>query len=115
MYIYDKANELARMLKQSEQYTTYRELADKIEANETDRTMLKEYKKLRFEIQSMYMAGGEPDQEKLDKLAKLGEVLQFNQEITRFLSAEYNLNQLMGDIYKILGEAVDIDLSFLKD
>lgn len=115
MYIYDKVNELAGLLKDSDQYRTYRAYADKIDANPADTAMVKEYKKLRFEVQSAYMAGETPDQEKLDKLAKLGEVLQFNTDITQFLSAEYSLNQLMGDVYRILGEAVDLDLSFLRD
>ena len=29
--------------------------------------------------------------------------------------AEYGLNSLLSDVYRILGEAVDIDLSVLED
>ncbi|MFZ5973969.1 MAG: YlbF family regulator [Bacillota bacterium] len=113
--IYDKAHELAALLKQSPEYREYIALKDKIESNENDKSLFSEYRKLRFEVQTAYISGENPGEEKLRKLNKLGEVLQFNTDIAGFISAEYRLNQIIGDIYRIIGDAAGIDLNFLKE
>ncbi len=115
MEIYDKAHELADLLKQSPEYREYRALLDRIERNENDRTMLDAYRKLRFEVQSVYLSGGTPNEEKLENLNKLGEVLQFNADISGYIAAEYRLNRIVSDVYRIIGEAADIDVNFLKE
>ena len=38
-----------------------------------------------------------------------------NQEVMTFIQAEYRINQVMGDIFKILSEAVDMQLDFLSE
>ena len=115
MEIYDKAHELADLLKQSPEYREYRALLDRIERDENDRGMLDAYRKLRFEVQSVCLSGGTPNEEKLEKLNKLGEVLQFNADISGYIAAEYRLNRIVSDVYRIIGEAADIDVNFLKE
>ena len=39
-------------------------------------------------------------------------VLSLNTELTNFMLAEHRLNQLMSDIFKILADAVQMDLGF---
>ena len=46
-------------------------------------------------------------------LQKLGEILMLNQEASAYLMAEFRLNQMLGDVYKILAEAIDVDLGAL--
>ena len=113
MNIYDTANKLAQELKQDEQVKAYIELKDKILEDETNRALLKKYKKLQFEAQTTVLSGGTLSPEKHEEINKLGEVLQFNKDISDFLSREYVVNRILTDIYKIIGEAVDIDLSFM--
>ena len=115
MQLYDKLNELAALLKESREVKEYTELKQKIERNEADKSMFAEYRKLRFEVQSAYLSGGLPDEVRLAKLNKLGEVLQFNTDIAAFLSAEYRLNKMVGDIYRIIGDAVGLDIGFLQE
>jgi len=113
--VYDKAQELAGLLKESPEYKDYRALRDKVERDNNDKSMLDTYRKLRFELQSVYLSGGSPDEDKLERLNKLGEVLQFNPDISAFIAAEYRLNRLVSDLYRIIGEAADIDVNFLKE
>lgn len=114
MYIYDKANELAAMIKQCDEYKSYIEHKEKIDQDETTRALVKEYKKLQMQMQAAYMGGKEPEAEISEKLKKLAEVLQFNKEVAEFLMAEHRFYNLMGDIYKILGDAAQVDLDFLE-
>lgn len=113
--IYDKAHELADLLNQCPECKEYKALKDRIESNENDRRLFGEYRKLRFEVQTVYISGETPEEDKLQKLNKLGEVLQFNTDIAAFIGAEYRLNQLISDVYRILGEAVGLDMNFLKE
>ena len=55
------------------------------------------------------------DDEALEKLQKIGELLQLNKEASDYLLAEFRLNRMLGDVYKILAEAIDVDLSALED
>ena len=37
-----------------------------------------------------------------------------DKDASAFLMAEYRMNQMLGDVYKILAEAIDVDLSGLE-
>lgn len=118
MYIYDKANELAKLIRESEEYKNYSSLKDEIMKDETNKALLKDYKRLQFEAEASYMGGKEPSQEAMEKIKKLGEILQFNPKMTEFFAAEYKFNTLITDIYKIIGEACslgDFGLDFLQN
>ncbi len=108
MNIYDKANELASQIKQSDEYKNYAKIRDEVFAEETNKGMIRDYKKLQFEAQAAYMTGKEPPAELMEKIQKMGEVLQFNPKITEYFAAEYKMQTLASDIYKIVGEACDI-------
>ena len=110
---YDTAIKLADELKNSEEFKSFKALAEKIKENETTVSLLKEYHKLQIDVQSM-MYTGEHSDEKIERLKKLGEILQMNRDASEYLMAEYRLNTIIGDIYKIIAEAVEIDLSMLE-
>lgn len=115
MYVYDKANELAALIKKSDEYLAYKQLKDEVYADETNKALLKEYKSMQFEAQTAYLTGKEPDAELLEKLKKLGEVLQFNAKVSEFLMAEYRFHTMINDINKIIADACDIGADFLTD
>ena len=73
--VYDKANELAKLLKESDEFREYKTTKEKAFEN-----------------------GG---------FQKIGELLQLNQDASAFLFAEYRLNRVVSDIYKIIAEAID--------
>ena len=52
--------------------------------------------------------------ELLERLRKVGEVLGLDKDASAFLMAEFRLNRMLGDVYKILAEAIDVDLSALE-
>ena len=112
--VYDKANELAADIKASAEFKAFSEAKDRAFKNETTVSLLKEYHKLQYAAQAA-MVAGKQDDEALEKLQKLGELLQMDRDASDFLIAEYQLNRMLGDIYKILAEAVEVDLSMLED
>jgi len=115
MLVYDKAHELANEIKKNADYIEYARLKEIVMADEKNKGLLADYKKLQLEAQAMYLAGNEPNEESMEKLKKLGELLAFNPDVTAYFAAEYRLQTMMGDIYKILGEACDFGFDLLSE
>lgn len=112
--VYDKANELAQDIRNSEEYREYRAAKEKAFENQTTASLIKEYHKLQITAQAA-MVTGNKDEESLQRLQKIGELLQMNHDASAFLMAEYRLNRMVSDIYKILAEAIEVDLGMLEE
>ena len=112
---YDKVHALANELKNSEEYREYCQARDAAFEHEMNRSLYKEQKKVSMAINAAYMAGQEPSEDLKKKYQSLIEVLALNEDVTKFMMAEHKLNQMMGDIFNILAEAIDLNLDFLKD
>ena len=111
--VYDTAKLLANELKNSEEYRTYTAIKTRALENKTTRALIEEYNKLQIQAQAAMIAG-DKDSEALKKLQKIGELLQFDADASAYLMAEFRLKRMVGDVYKILAEAVDIDLGALE-
>lgn len=107
MYVYDRANELAKDIRDSEEFKAYKALKDQVYADETTKNLIKQYRSLQLEAQAAIMAGKEPGEELMDKTKKLGEVLAFNKIVTEFFAAEYKFQTVISDIYKIIADACE--------
>ena len=109
----DDARLLADKLRSSEEYKTYREAKERAYAKPATAALLDEFYALRMKAQAASVAGT-PDAEVNEKLQRLGELLQFDTAAADYLMAEFRLNALLGDVYKILAEAVGLDLGALE-
>lgn len=113
--MYDKAHELARLIKESDQHKAYEDIKKKVFADENKKRMIKDFKQLQFEAQATIMSGQEPSAELADKLRKLAEILQFDPEITGFFASEYAMQTIAADMYKIIADACDLDTPELQE
>lgn len=111
--VYDTARKLAEELRASEEYRSYLHAREEAFQNDTTKALIAEYQKLQVRMQAAMLTGS-ADEEMMQKLQKLGELLQFDAAASRFLIAEYRIKTMLGDVYKILAEAVEIDLSVLE-
>ncbi|HWQ06934.1 MAG: YlbF family regulator [Clostridiaceae bacterium] len=109
----DTAKQLARELKASEEYRAYAEARERAMENTTTRALIDEYNKLQIRAQAA-MISGDSGNESIKKLQKIGELLQFDSAASAYLMAEYRIKRTLGDVYKILAEAVDVDLGPLE-
>lgn len=115
MFVYDKAHDLAKDLQQSDEYKEYIRLKKLVMEDEQTKPLLADYKKLQLEAQASMLSGGQPSEETMNKIKKLGEVLQFKPEVSAFFAAEYKFQTMISDIYRIIGDACDLGLDFLKE
>lgn len=111
--VYDTANVLANELKNSIEYREHTAAKARAMENSTTRTLVDEYHKLQIQAQAA-MISGDMESESLKKLQKIGELLQFDADASTYLMAEFRLKRMVGEVYKILAEAVDIDLGALE-
>ena len=88
--VYDKANELAKLLKESDEFREYKTTKEKAFENDTTASLIKEYHKLQLAEQAA-MVSGHKDDETMQRLQKIGELLQLHQAEPAYLFPEYRL------------------------
>lgn len=110
MNVYDKAHELAEALKECPEVIELKNVASKIESNETDKKMLKDFRKIQVEAYTEQVKDGKMSKETTEKLQNLGSVISLNPNVSAYLQAESKFGTIWQDIVKILDDAVDIKL-----
>ncbi len=114
MNVYDQAHALARSLKESDEYIQYTQLKEKAYADDTNRALLDEYKRLQYQMQLSVAAGRRMEEDDLQRMQKIAALLQFNQDCSAYLLAEFRFQKMLADIYKILADVAGIDLDMLS-
>jgi len=113
MNVYDQAHQLARVLKESEEFLERERLRQIAYEDDTNRALLDEFKKLQIQAQVRFASGERPAQDDMDRLQKISALLQYNSDTSAYILADFRYQKLLADIYKILGETAGIDLDML--
>ncbi|GAB6087905.1 YlbF/YmcA family competence regulator [Alkaliphilus crotonatoxidans] len=115
MNVYDQAHQLAKALKESEEYKTFKELDLKLKANPEIKGLMNDFRKRQFEVQSAQMMGQRVADDKLERLKELDGILMQDPVVSEYMHAELRFTRMMTDVYKILGESMDLDEIFGHD
>ena len=110
---YDQAHALAKSMKESEEYREMMRLREAAYESDTNRALLDEYKRLQFRMQATLASGETMPEEDYQRLQQIGTLLQFNQDVSAFLLAEFRFQRMMSDIFKILADVAGVDLDML--
>lgn len=106
MNVYDTANQLAKEIKESEEYITYKTAKEAINLNYELRQQIDEFEQARYEAQIIAIQTGKDNEEKLKHVQELyGKLIQ-NQEASKYFDAEMKFNIMIADVNKIIGEAI---------
>ncbi|BFH64468.1 YlbF family regulator [Paenibacillus azoreducens] len=106
MNIYDKANELAKALKDSQEVKDITSAMKLIEQDQESKNMLEDFRNRQMEIQQRMMSGDMPSQEEMEKMEKLFDVLSLNLNIRRLFDAERRLSTIIEDINKMISDSL---------
>lgn len=106
MNIYDTVNQLAKEIKESEEYLEYKQMKEQIKENSELKEKLDSFEIARYETQIATMQGKEPTQEQVETLQRIYLELIQNDITKKYLDVELKFNTMLSDINKILGEAV---------
>lgn len=106
MKVYDKCNELAREIKESNEYKEYKKLKQELFSNLELKAQVEEFEKIRYEEQLLAMQGEKQSAEKMQKLQELYTILIKEPRIKEYFDKEVKFNVMIADINKIIGEAI---------
>lgn len=106
MNIYDTANNLAKEIKESEEYKAYSSIKEEISKDTERKSKLDEFEKLRYMSQLSAMQGQKEDEEKINELQNKYAELISDDKIKEYFEAEMKFNVMIADVNKIIAEAV---------
>lgn len=107
MNIYDKINDLASAIKQSSELNDYVAIKKIVYQDEEKKRQIEDFRKKQMEVQTLGMDGKEEEAEK--KYALLQQMYQAliqDENVKKMFDAEVRFDIVVGDMYKILGEAI---------
>lgn len=107
--VHDHAHTLARALKESAEYRAYAAAKARMKGNNTAEQMVADFHKKQLELQAQAVQGKEPTAEQKASLERLYGVIQGHSDARDFILAEQRLGVLLNDVYKIIGQAVDLE------
>ncbi|MEC9489579.1 MAG: YlbF family regulator [Halanaerobiales bacterium] len=110
MSVHDTARRLQRKLKNSDEYQKYQELRKKVLEKEGSKKMLLDYQNLMMEMQSKRMSGEELSEEDKERLQNLQNFIEINNNVKKYLEAEYALSQTIQDIQKIIFSDIKVGI-----
>lgn len=106
MNVYDCANELAKAMRESQEFKKIKEAKVALEKDPKGKEMTDEFLKLSQEIELAKYQGQEVPESKNEQLKKLTEILALNTVAMEYLHAFMRFQMMMGDISKSIGDVV---------
>ncbi len=106
MNVYDTANQLAKEIKQAEEYVNFEMAKQAINRMPEYKTKIAEFEKIRYKEQLNSIQNGKTDEKSMMKIQNLYKELIEIPEIKKYFDAEFKFNIMLGDVNKIISEAV---------
>lgn len=106
MNFYDKIHELARALKDTEEYKEYIKLKNELKSDEKKYNMVKDFKEKQREHQVKYLSGKDVSKDEQENMQNLYSILIQDEKIRKLLESEMKIDVFLADMQKIMGEAI---------
>ena len=106
MEVYDRANALARAIKECKEYKEYKEIKEEISKDPDLKQKVDEFEKIRYEEQLLAMQGEKQSDGKMQKLQELYKILVQNEQVKDYFDKEVRFNVMVADVNKIIGESI---------
>lgn len=102
----DLAHELARSLKESDEFKQFLKSKAKVMSDATNYKMIREFQLKQWEIREAQMLETEISEERQQELERLYSLVSLNPAAREYLEAEFEVSRMVNDIQKIIGEAI---------
>ncbi|PWI58074.1 YlbF family regulator [Sulfoacidibacillus thermotolerans] len=103
---YDKAHELVRALRESEEFRAMKKAVEQVGSDEQAKRMILDFHMKQLEFERKRLLGEETSQQDQADLQKLYDVLQLHTAVRDYLRAEYQFGVIVQDIQKIIADAL---------
>ncbi|MCH4007399.1 MAG: YlbF family regulator [Eubacterium sp.] len=115
MNVYDQAHGLAQAIKESEEFKQYDQMQKLVDSDPELSSMVKELQNLQIRQQSMQMNGDQPSAEMMQEIQRISAMMMSNPAAAQYMQTAMRFSLMMADVYKIVGEAIGMDMSQLPD
>ena len=102
----DLAHELARTLKESDEFKQFLKSKEKVKSNAGNHKMVREFQLKQWEIREAQMLDQEVSEEKQQELERLYSLVSLNPTAREYIEAEFEVSRMVNDIQRIIGEAI---------
>ena len=106
MNVYDQAHQLAKAIKESEEFKHFEGAQMQLKNKPDLDQMIKDFQQKSMEIQLKQMAGEQPDAEDMQKIQQLYGIVAMDPMAASYMDAEMRFSIMMKDVYEIIGEAI---------
>jgi cell fate (sporulation/competence/biofilm development) regulator YlbF (YheA/YmcA/DUF963 family) len=107
MNVYDEAHDLARAIKESNEFIEFDKVRKEVEADKESSEMIAELQKLQMEFQASQMTG-QPDDQMLGRIQSLSTMIATKPLAARYLQAQGAFSIMMNDVFTIIGESIGL-------
>ena len=111
MNVYNEAHNLARAIKESEEFKQYDAVKKEIADNPSLTEMLNDFQTKQFELQAKHMMGETPEEGMNAHIQELYNIMMRDPLTARYLQCEVRFSMMMNDVYKILGEVMGLGIA----
>jgi cell fate (sporulation/competence/biofilm development) regulator YlbF (YheA/YmcA/DUF963 family) len=115
MNVYNEAHNLATAIKESDEFKVYNDLRKKIDQNPQLAGIVNDLQTQQLELSMKQMSGQAIDADTQAKMMQLYQDMMRDPSIAEYFQAEMRFSLMMQDVYKILGEAVDLKMPGMED
>lgn len=102
----DKAQELGRLLGQSDEYRALVRATDRMKEDPDCQKLLAEVERVAQEIERMAQAGGEPSREQVEQYDRALQTAQANAVYQQVVAAQANFEKLMAKVNARIYEGI---------
>lgn len=110
MQAMDQARELAKAIRESDEYREYARLKEEIDADAVIKALVSEYKRLQTGMQMRMLSGQAPEGEEAQRFQSLNVLLFADGRTSHYLMAEMRLQKMMADIFGVLTQAAGMEI-----
>jgi len=106
MNVYNEAHNLARAIRESEEFKQYDDVKKKIADKPELSQMLNDFQMRQFELQAKQMMGESPAEGMNQQIQELYNIMMRDPVSAQYLQCEVRFSLMMNDVYKIIGEVI---------
>lgn len=112
MHALDTARQLAKDIRESEEYKEFARCKAEVKETEGLEALLNEYRKLQMNVQMSALAKQPADEDARTRFTQLGSLLYADARTSGYLMAEMRLQRMMAEIFGMLTKAADMQFDF---
>ena len=106
MNVYDEAHNLARAIKESNEFIEFDKIRKEIDSDKEVSDMIAEMQKLQVELQAAQLSGTEPNPDLMNRVQSLSTMMATKPLAAKFMQSEAAFSVMMNDVFQIIGEAM---------